>query len=126
MLHVSNKNHRLLLTGDIEKQAEKQLVTNYPDLQSDVIIVPHHGSKTSSSKSFLEATNAKLALLPVGYRNRFGHPNPGVLARYKNKDIEVLDTVENGALELAFPASSEREIVVKAWRKEHSGFWNRF
>jgi competence protein ComEC len=125
VLRVSNKHHSLLLTGDIEKRVEQQLVYRYPNLQTEVIIVPHHGSKTSSSKLFLAETQAKLALLPVGYRNRFGHPKDEVIQRYENAGIKVLDTVENGALELVFPTSSELQVDIKAWRKEHRGFWSR-
>ena len=125
VLRVSNKHYSLLLTGDIEKLVERQLVSKYPKLQTDVIIVPHHGSKTSSSEPFLAASQAKLALLPVGYRNRFGHPKADVIKRYKAKGINVLDTVKNGALELVFPVSAGRQIDIKAWRKEHRGFWSR-
>ncbi len=124
VLRISNKHHSLLLTGDIEKQAEQQLVSKYPNLQTEVMIAPHHGSKTSSSEAFLSASQAKLALLPVGYRNRFGHPKADVIQRYKDKGITVLDTVENGALELSFPATNE-EIEIKAWRKIRHGFWSR-
>ena len=125
VLRVFNRHHSLLLTGDIEKRVEQQLVSHYPTLQTDVIIIPHHGSRTSSSESFLGATHAKLALLPVGYRNRFGHPKADVIERYKAMGIDVLDTVENGALELAFPASTGQQIDIKAWRKDHGGFWSR-
>ncbi len=125
VLRISNKHHSLLLTGDIEKPVEQKLLANYPDMQNEVIIVPHHGSKTSSSEPFLAASHAKLALLPVGYRNRFGHPKAAVIKRYKARGIKVLNTVENGALELGFPAFAGQQIDIKAWRKAHRGFWSR-
>ncbi len=124
VLRIFNQQYSLLLTGDIEKRVEQRLLSQYQDLKTDVIIVPHHGSRTSSSQSFLDAIQAKLALLPVGYRNRFGHPKVDVIERYKTRGIHVLDTIENGALELIFPASSGQPIDIKAWRKEQGGFWS--
>jgi len=130
VLRVSNKTHSLLLTGDIEKQAENLLLTKHKEkLASDVIIVPHHGSKTSSTEKFIKATNPSIALIPAGYRNRFGHPKSTVLSRYINKNIKVMDTVEYGALELKFFDNSVNDdnnnIEIKSWRKENSGFWSR-
>lgn len=125
VLRVSTKSHSLLLTGDIEKQTEHKLVEKYADkLGSDVIIVPHHGSRTSSTDGFIEATNPKLALVPAGYRNRFGHPKEDVISRYKRKDITVMDTVEQGAIEIGF-AEEKAEPIIKYWREKKRGFWSR-
>jgi competence protein ComEC len=66
-------------------------------LQADVLLVPHHGSKTSSSAAFLDAVQPRLALVQAGYRNRFGHPAGPVLVRYDERRIRMIDTPHCGA-----------------------------
>ena len=66
-------------------------------LRSSVLVVPHHGSKTSSSAEFLDATAPSVAVLQAGYRNRFGHPEPTVMARYVERGIEVRRSAACGA-----------------------------
>ena len=80
----------VLLTGDIERDQEAALVAADADaLRSDVLVVPHHGSKTSSTAAFLDAVRPRVAIFQAGYRNRFGHPAADVLARYVERGIEV-------------------------------------
>ena len=82
----------MLLTGDIEEIAEKQILEEYKNtniLKSTILKVAHHGSKSSSIQSFLDEVKPKIALIGVGKDNTFGHPNSGVLERltklrYKN------------------------------------------
>jgi competence protein ComEC len=125
VLRVSNANHSLLLTGDIEKKAEKTLLKNDKNkLSSEVITVPHHGSKTSSTKLFIEATSPKLALIPTGYRNRFGHPKDKVLNRYNKLEIPVMDTVNSGAITIIFP-KTEKKYQLNSYRLQKRGFWSR-
>ena len=72
----------MLFTGDIEADAETELVKEFGnELKSDILKVGHHGSKTSSTPSFLEKVKPKIALIGVGKNNTFGHPNNGVLNR---------------------------------------------
>lgn len=72
----------MLFTGDIEEIAEEILLKKWKEsLKATVLKVAHHGSKSSSSKAFLEAVNPKIALIGVGKENNFGHPNEGVLKR---------------------------------------------
>ncbi len=124
VIRVSNKTHSLLLTGDIEKKVEKQLLAAYPQkIQSTVITVPHHGSKTSSSDVFLSAVKPELALIPTGYRNRFKHPRPSIVARYQEHNIKLMDTVKDGAISMKFPV--KKAFTVKSYRQENKGFWSR-
>ena len=78
-----------------------------PQLQADVLLVPHHGSKTSSSEGFLAAVRPSVALGQAGYRNRFGHPAAGVLARYRSRGVAVIDSAHCGAARWRSDAASE-------------------
>ena len=90
--------HSVLLTGDIEREQEAALVASQGErLHSDVLVVPHHGSRTSSTAAFLDTVQPKLAVIQAGYRNRFGHPAPDVLARYRERGIAVVTSPQCGA-----------------------------
>lgn len=86
----------VLLAGDIERNAEESLVASGVDLKADVLKVPHHGSRTSSTDAFVDAVNPKLAVISVGERSRFGHPHASVVNRYMTRGIELLQTGRNG------------------------------
>lgn len=88
----------VLLTGDIEAEQERALVERLgARLKSDVLLVPHHGSQTSSTPEFLAAVQPTQAVVQVGYRSRFGHPHPAVLARYAAAGIPLVRTDHCGA-----------------------------
>jgi competence protein ComEC len=92
------QGQRLLLTGDLEAEQEARLVREQPDaLKSAVLLVPHHGSKTSSSPAFLDAVAPRVALVQAGYRNRYGHPAADVAARYGERGVVLFNTVGCGA-----------------------------
>ncbi len=98
-----------LLAGDIESPQEQALLARDAALRADVLLVPHHGSKTSSSAPFLESVQPRTALVQAGYRNRFGHPAPEVLQRYQQRDIRVVESSWCGA---AAWVSSQPGVVV--------------
>lgn len=88
-----------LLTGDIEKEIEAELVEHYPtQLQVDVLKVPHHGSKTSSTPAFLQAVKPEFAVMSLGKDNRYGHPHREVTQRYVASHIPVRRTDQEGTL----------------------------
>ena len=92
------QGRRVLLTGDLEAEQEARLVREQAGaLRSTVLLVPHHGSKTSSSPAFLDAVAPRVALVQAGYRNRYGHPAPAVAARYAERGIVFINTVGCGA-----------------------------
>lgn len=125
VLKVWNQHHSLLLTGDIQKHAENVLVNTISQkLQADVLAVPHHGSKTSSTTDFIQQVSPKIGLISAGYRSRFGHPKAEIVERYKQLDIEVLDTVHYGAITLDFPKDNT-EISREYYRLDNQGFWSR-
>ncbi len=102
VLRISNGRHTALLVGDVEQPQEARLATAESAqavalLRADVLLVPHHGSKTSSSAAFLDAVQPSLALVQAGYRNRFGHPAAIVLERYRQRGIAVIDSPHCGA-----------------------------
>ncbi len=98
VLRISNGAQTVLLVGDIEAEQEASLVRRgAPALKADVLLVPHHGSKTSSSEGFLDAVAPRFALVQSGYRNRFGHPAPTVIARYAARQVQVVDSPHCGA-----------------------------
>ncbi|MBT9595934.1 MAG: DNA internalization-related competence protein ComEC/Rec2 [Vitreoscilla sp.] len=87
-----------LLTGDIEAPQEQALVERLgAALRSDILLVPHHGSRTSSTPAFLAAVAPRVAVIQVGYRSRFGHPHPAVLSRYAASGVAVQRTDQCGA-----------------------------
>ncbi|MDB5730842.1 MAG: competence protein ComEC, partial [Variovorax sp.] len=103
VLRIGNGRRTALLAGDIERAEEAALVARLANeaqsaLRADVLLVPHHGSKTSSSAALLDAVRPELAIVQAGYRNQFGHPAPEVLARYAQQGIRVADSAHCGAL----------------------------
>lgn len=109
-----------LLPGDLERTQEQALVASGAPLRADVLLVPHHGSKTSSSAGFIAAVQPQLALVQSGYRNRFGHPAPAVVERYRERGIPVVATPQCGAAYWASAApqtwSCQRSIKPHYWQ----------
>ncbi|MEH7223186.1 DNA internalization-related competence protein ComEC/Rec2 [Bacillus sp. JJ1566] len=91
-----------LFTGDIEKNEELNLIKTYKNLRIDVLKVGHHGSKTSSTKAFIQFLNPKIALIPVGVNNRFNHPHPDVINLFKEEKIRVFRTDKDGAIQYRY------------------------
>ena len=110
----------VLLAGDIERAQEARLVADGAALKADLLLVPHHGSKTSSSAEFLDAVAPRLALVQSGYRNRFGHPADAPLARYRERDIVVLDSPRCGAATWR----SEFPDMVQCQRADALRYWH--
>ncbi len=91
---------RVMLTGDMEDEVERHLIVAGEDLNSDVLKVGHHGSKTSSSESFLSAVSPQLAVIQVGAKNKYGHPSAEVLDRLENYGIKYYRNDLNGDVKL--------------------------
>ncbi|KVA54608.1 competence protein ComEC [Burkholderia cepacia] len=99
VLRIDAGGTSALLTGDIEAPVERQLVGTARDtLAAQILVVPHHGSRTSSVEPFLDSVGPRVAVFPVGYRNRFGHPHRAVLARYEARGIPLPRTDRDGAV----------------------------
>ena len=97
-----SKKVTMLFTGDIEQEAEEAILNKYKSnigiLISDILKVAHHGSKTSSTKEFLEAVKPNTAVIGVGKNNNFGHPNKSVLERLKRLGCRIYRTDESGEI----------------------------
>jgi competence protein ComEC len=102
----------LLLPGDIERSIEQQLVERQVHrLAADILVAPHHGSRTSSTQAFVNAVDPEYVLFPAGYRSRFGFPKPDVLARYLETGAQTLDTATDGAVQVHFEAGRDIEAL---------------
>ncbi|MDQ6989145.1 MAG: DNA internalization-related competence protein ComEC/Rec2 [Mariprofundaceae bacterium] len=103
---------RLLLPGDMQKQVERQITADLRPFE--VLLMPHHGSKTSSTAAFVQAVRPEVVIAQTGYRNHYGFPKAEVVARYLAVDSEILNTAD-GAVQLSFAAD---EIQVQQWQVE--------
>jgi competence protein ComEC len=99
-LRIQFGERSILLTGDIEQVAERSLLASQQQLRADVVKVPHHGSKTSSTEGFVLATKPQLAIISVGRNSRFGHPHKEVVERWQANGATVMTTGESGTITL--------------------------
>jgi competence protein ComEC len=123
VLLVTGRGGRALLTGDISTRVEGAVAdaAGVDDMPL-VLVVPHHGSKTSSGEAFLRTLRPRLALVSAGWRNRFGHPAPVVVARYRALGIPLLDTSDSGAIEVDFPPDATPFLAWR-WRQRQRRYW---
>jgi competence protein ComEC len=119
VLRISNGQHSALLVADIEAAQEARLVASGAVLQADLLLVPHHGSKTSSSPAFLDAVRPRVALGQSGYRNRFNHPTPEVAQRYADRSIRLFTSPRCGAATWR----SEQPQTVLCQRETGQRYW---
>ncbi|HEX5801968.1 MAG TPA: competence protein ComEC, partial [Azospira sp.] len=119
VLRVEAGGKAVLLTSDIEAVDEAALLARAPGLlKSDVLLAPHHGSRTSSTPAFVAAVDAPEVIFPVGYRNRFGHPRADIVARYAGRRLWRTD--RDGALRIVLADAVE----LSAYRQEHRRYWH--
>ena len=124
VLKITQGVNSVLLTGDIERRAEKLLVKSYgADLKTTILVAPHHGSATSSTKDFVAAVAPNYVLFPAGYKNRFRFPNKKVVARYEKIGTEMLNASQEGAITFKFADKSDI-ISQISYRKKEKRFWN--
>src|SRR5690606_29543008 len=122
VLRVDTAHGALLLPGDIGEAVEERLAGRIPgELAADVVLVPHHGSRHSSTPGFVAASAPRLALVSAGHGNRFGHPDAGAVARWEAAGAAVLGTAGEGALRLRLaPGGPE----VEGERRRRPRFWD--
>lgn len=118
VLLVDANGERLLLTGDIDRHAERALVESGLPVRAEWLLAPHHGSRTSSSAPFLQAVAPRAALISRSRHNAFGHPAPQVVARYEAVSARLYDTAILGAVRVNLGAWESGR-----WFREQRRFW---
>lgn len=117
---LNYKNFSILFTGDIEKEAEKKIINLYKNksylLKTDILKVPHHGSRTSSTEEFLNLVKPQVALIGVQKKNKYGHPNKEVLERLKKINCKIYRTDLNGEIEIK---TNGNKINIKKFIKDN-------
>jgi competence protein ComEC len=119
VVRVETRAGSLLLTGDIEARAEAVLMA-IGNLDADVVVVPHHGSQTSSTSAFVRAVAPQAAIVSAGHNNRWGFPKPDVSRRWLDAGADVLVTGDLGAIDIAFALEG---VQISALRQMRRRYW---
>ena len=123
VLQVSNAAGTVLLGGDIEASVERRLVATMANrLRSDVVVAPHHGSSSSSTRAFIAATDPVYVLYPAGWANRYGFPSDEVVRRWHDAGVAGLNTAHLGSIGFRFQADG-RIVGPNAYRRENRRYW---
>ncbi|HDO30844.1 MAG TPA: DNA internalization-related competence protein ComEC/Rec2 [Desulfobacteraceae bacterium] len=113
VLRLSDGAYAFLFPGDISKAAEKKLLDQHRELRADILLAPHHGSKTSSSRAFISAVNPKIIIVSAGHRGRGHYPDPAHLKRWLRANRTVLETAKVGTVTCI---TDGRKLEVKTWQ----------
>lgn len=132
VLQIRSSVGSVLLPGDIEREAEAQLARKYgAELASEVLLAPHHGSRSSSSYAFLKRVEPDYVVFSAGYRNSFGHPHDMVVTRYGEFASKILTTADTGMISFEFNdansenvAQKDKTIFISEHRKQNSRYWH--
>lgn len=122
VLRVSAGQHAALLPADIERASEARLIEAGTLLSADVLLAPHHGSKTSSTQEFVDAVAPDVVIFPAGYHNQFQHPRAEVVARYAARGARLYMTGHAGAVSVRVDADGVH--AVREWRRESPHLWS--
>ncbi len=112
----------LLLTGDVEAAGERALMADAATLSSDVVVVPHHGSATSSSSALVGATGARYAIVSAGHLNHWGFPKPQVIERWQRAGAAMMSTGDYGAISVTLEPGAP--VKVQGLRERQRRYWN--
>jgi competence protein ComEC len=123
VVHVSNGSWSLLLAGDIEREGERSLLAKAgKQLQSDILVAPHHGSATSSSEAFVQAVKPEWVIFSTGYRNRYGFPRQSVVERWRGAGADTINSAQAGAVSFhIYPDQRSPEITQERDRRRR--YW---
>ncbi len=120
VLKVSRREQSLLITGDAERRGELELLESGADISATALVAGHHGSRSSSLPEFIEQVHPRYGVFTMGYRNRFGHPHPQVLARFRALDSNILRSDAGGLISLTF---GEAGVKASEYRPSHRRYW---
>lgn len=124
VIRAEAHGHRILLTGDVDAAVESELLASGADLESEILKVAHHGSRSSTSDAFLAAVRPRLALVSAGFHNPYGHPSAEVLRRLRSHRVEVLRTDVHGMVRIGLKPGAPLAITVQGIpvpSSQHSG-----
>lgn len=121
VLRIDAGGASVLITADIERDSEAALLAAGAPLAATILVVPHHGSATSSTEAFLDAVRPAWGWIPAGYRNRFGHPHADVVSRYRHRAVRLLRSDASGAVSARLAPDGVR---VEAWRARRQRYWH--
>ena len=121
VLKVSQGAQSLLIMGDAERRGELEVLESGADVSATVLVAGHHGSRTSSMAEFVERVHPRYGVFTCGYRNRFGHPHPQVVERFRAMDSNVLRSDTGGLIRLTF---GEAGLVASEYRPSHRRYWH--
>lgn len=120
VVKINDQFHQVLLTGDIEKLAEQRLLDLGEQLKSNMLIAPHHGSRTSSTPKFIQQVSPDLVLFPSGFNNRYGFPKPDVVRRYIKHGSDYFISGREGQISVSF---NREKWFVRTYRTDLAPFW---
>ncbi|MDD4928004.1 MAG: DNA internalization-related competence protein ComEC/Rec2 [Gallionella sp.] len=121
VLRISTGNQHILLAGDIEWRGEQRLLREHPDqLTANLLVVPHHGSSSSSHIGFVAAVLPDYAVFTTGYRNRFGHPKAEIMQRYIDSGAKLLRSDRDGAI---LATMTPQGLTIERYRVTHRRYW---
>lgn len=125
VLRISVGDQHVLLTGDIEKKIERRLMKAYEPslLKATILVAPHHGSKTSSSVSFIQAVSPEMVIYPTGFLNAYRHPHPDIIARYTSLGSKQYNTAQDGALSVKLSKDGIQSI--QCYSQAHQRWWSQ-
>ena len=123
VLRITAGPYGLLLTGDIEAASERELIQRLAPLAADIIVVPHHGSTTSSTAPFVDSVHADYAVVSAGYANRWGFPKAGVVERWAARGAAVVNTAASGAVQFRVCAAGG-VVEMHEDRARRHRFWH--
>ncbi len=128
VLRITTPHSAVLISGDIEAAVEYKLLEgDARELRADILIVPHHGSKTSSTAAFITAVQPTYAVVSSGYLNRFGHPREDVMRRYEEEGAHLLNTALAGSISFMLPTTSEQAVLLpQAYREQANKYWYKW
>ncbi len=121
VLKIDSAAGSVLIPADLEREGELWLLEQSATaLRADLLIMPHHGSRTSSIPEFIAAVQPRWAIATAGYLNRFGHPKADIISRYRDKQVEVYRTDLDGAVRIDFRRGGPQITV---WREQSPRYW---
>lgn len=125
VLRVGHGDRSLLITGDAERRGELELLESGMPLKAAVLVAGHHGSRTSSMAEFVERVQPEQVIFTVGYRNRFGHPHPQVVSRFRGLGSVLLRSDRDGLIRMRFgeagvEAAQYRDAPLPYWQSDTS------